>query len=287
MDAQADSGNNALKCARGLGWFSIGLGAAELFLPGQLGRLIGVRGHHNLIRAMGVREIAAGIAVLLEKKPVYSLANRVAGDAVDLSLLGAAMASSNSCKGRVGAALGAVAGVTALDVICTMRLGKAAHAISTTATVAVNKTPEECYRFWRDFEKLPQFMEHLQSVHVTGDNRSHWVAKAPAGLTAEWDAELIRDTPERIEWRSLPGADVDNTGSVEFRRAPAGHGTIIKASIEYKLPAGQVGAAVASLFGREPRMQTRSDLKRFKAVIETGEVPTIIGQSSGRHFSRT
>jgi len=273
--------------ARGLGWFSIGLGAVELFFPGQLGRMIGVYGHKKLIRCMGAREIAAGIAVLSEMNPIGSMAGRVAGDAMDLSLLGAGMCSYGASKGKLGGAIGAVAGVTALDVICLLKLGKEADPIQTTQTVAINKTPEECYQFWRDFENLPRFMEHVKSVQLTGGNRSHWVVKAPAGMSVEWDAELVSDAPERIEWRSLPGADVDNAGSVEFKRAPAGHGTIVKASITYKPPAGQVGTAVATIFAREPGMQAKSDLRRFKAVIETGEVPTIKGQSSGRMFSRT
>lgn len=273
--------------ARGLGWFSIGLGAAELLFPKQLGRLIGVRGHEKLIRWMGAREIAAGIAVLSGKNPLGSIAGRVAGDAVDLSLLGAGMASSGTQKGKLGGAIGAVAGVTALDVICLLKLGNEAEPMQTTQTVAINKTPEECYQFWRNLENLPRFMEHVKSISSTGEKRSHWVVKAPAGTTVEWDAELVSDGPERIEWRSLPGADVENSGSVEFRKAPAGHGTIVKASIQYKPPAGKVGAAVATLFAREPGMQAKSDLRRFKAVIETGEVPTIEGQSSGRTFSTT
>lgn len=286
MNKAADNVGGA-GLARGLGWFSIGLGAAELFFPGKLGRSIGVHGHQKLIRWMGVREIAAGIAVLSGKNPIGSMAGRVAGDAVDLSLLGAGMASSGASMGRIGGAIGAVAGVTALDVICLLKLGKEADPIQTTQTVAINKTPEECYQFWHNFENLPRFMEHVKSVRVAGEKRSHWVAKAPAGTTVEWDAELLSDGPERIEWRSLPGADVENAGSVEFIKAPAGHGTIVKASLEYKPPAGKVGSAVATLFAREPGMQVKSDLRRFKAVIETGEVPTIEGQSSGRVLSST
>ncbi len=287
MNGRTDTVNGAEGVARGLGWFSIGLGAAELFFPGKLGRMIGVHGHEKLIRWMGAREIAAGIAVLSGKNPIGSMAGRVAGDAVDLSLLGAGMGSYGASKGKIGGAIGAVAGVTALDLICLLKLGNQAEPIQTTQTVAINKTPEECYQFWRNFENLPRFMEHVESVRVTGDKRSHWIVKAPAGTTVEWDAELLSDGPSRIEWRTLPGADIENTGSVEFIKAPAGHGTLVKASIKYKPPAGQIGATVAKLFAREPGMQAKSDLRRFKAVIETGEVPTIEGQSSGRVLSTT
>ncbi len=287
---QSNGNSNTVRGARALGWFSIGLGAAELLAPRQLGRLIGVRGHEALIRGMGAREIAAGIAVLLEKKPARSMAGRVAGDAVDLALLGAGFASNTTEKGKLGGAIGAVAAVTALDVLCTVQLHNghgSSNVIRTVQTIAVNKSPEECYRFWRDFENLPRFMKHLESVRVTGDGHSHWVVTAPAGRTVEWDAELIHDTPNRIAWRSLEGADVDNSGSVEFERAPGGRGTVIRASIQYCPPAGKAGALIAKLFGEEPGVQAKMDLRRFKAVIETGEVPTIEGQTSGRLLSTT
>lgn len=281
---------NMVRGARALGWFSIGLGAAELLAPRQLGHMIGVRGHETLIRSMGAREIAAGIAVLLEKKPARSMAGRVAGDAVDLALLGAGLTSDRTHKAKLGGAIGAVAAVTALDVLCTLQLHNghgSSSVIRTVQTIAVNKSPEECYRFWRDFENLPRFMKHLESVRVTGEGRSHWVVTAPAGTTVEWDAELIHDTPNRIAWRSLEGADVENSGSVEFERAPGGRGTLIKASIQYTPPGGKAGALISKLFGEEPSIQAKTDLRRFKAVIETGEAPTIEGQSSGRLLSTT
>jgi uncharacterized membrane protein len=288
--SQSNGNSNTVRGARALGWFSIGLGAAELIAPRQLGRLIGVRGHEALIRSMGVREIAAGIAVLLEKKPARSMVSRVAGDAVDIALLGAGLASGRTHKGKLGGAIGAVAAVTALDVLYTVRLHNGqglSNVIRTIQTIAVNRSPEECYRFWRDFENLPRFMKHLESVRVTGDRRSHWAVTGPAGSTLEWDAELIHDTPNRIAWRSLEGADVDNSGSVEFERAPGGRGTIVKASLQYSPPGGKAGALISKLFGEEPSIQAKTDLRRFKAAIETGEVPTIEGQSSGRRLSTT
>lgn len=273
---------STVKGARFLGWFSIGLGAAELFAPKFIGRMIGIRGHETLIRSMGVREIAAGIAVLTEKTPTRSMMGRVAGDAVDLALLGAGLASDGADKGKVGTAIGVVAGITALDVICASQLQSPSKPLSTVQTIAVNKTPEECYQFWRNFENLPRFMEHVESVKALGDGKYHWVVKAPAGTTVEWDAELMHDSPDRVAWQSLPGADVPNSGAVEFQKATAGHGTIVKATIHYDPPGGRIGSAVAKLFGEEPSIQAKMDLRRFKAVIETGEVPTIDGQPSGR-----
>ena len=148
----------------------------------------------------------------------------------------------------------------------------------------INRTPWDLYSFWRNFENLPKFMHHLESVKVIDDRRSHWVAKAPAlaGGKVEWDAEIINDEPNAlIAWRSLADADVDNAGSVRFVPGPEGRGTIVKVVIDYIPPAGRVGSWVASLFGEEPTIQVHEDLRRFKQLMETGEVPINEGQSRG------
>lgn len=147
-----------------------------------------------------------------------------------------------------------------------------------------NRTPAELYRFWRSFENLPRFMNHLQSVTLTGGNRSHWVAKAPAGTSVEWDAEVYNEKEgELIAWRSLEGADVDSAGSVHFTAAPGGGGTEVRVVLKYDPPAGVIGAGIAKLFGEEPSQQIREDLRRFKQLMETGNAAsTSGGQSSGR-----
>lgn len=153
-------------------------------------------------------------------------------------------------------------------------------------TVTINQSPEKLYSFWRNLENLPRFMNHLESVKVTGDKRSHWVAKAPVGTTVEWDAEIINEKEnELIAWRSLEGADVDNSGSVRFQPASNGRGTEVKVEIQYSPPGGVLGAAVAKLFGEEPQQQVDEDLRRFKQLMEAGEIPTSEGQSSGRSSS--
>ena len=152
--------------------------------------------------------------------------------------------------------------------------------VEVSCTIA--KPAEELYRFWRDFENLPRIMRHVQSVRNFGDIRSHWVANAPAGTHVEWDAEIQHDEPNRlISWRSLPEADVDNTGSVRFLPAPGGRGTEVHVILDYIPPAGFVGAAIAKLFGEEPRQQVKEDLRHFKQIMEAGEVPTIEGQPRG------
>ncbi len=158
--------------------------------------------------------------------------------------------------------------------------------IKVEKSVTVNRRPEELYRFWRNFENLPRFMDHLESVRVEGEGRSHWVAKAPAGTTVEWDAEVYNEKEnELIAWRSLEGADVDNAGSVRFEAAPGGGSTIVRVSLKYDPPGGVIGSTFAKLFGEEPSQQIEEDLRRFKQVMETGETQSDEGQSSGRGAS--
>lgn len=139
--------------------------------------------------------------------------------------------------------------------------------------VTINRSAAELYNYWHDFQNLPRFMNHLEEVQATGPGRSHWRAKAPAGKTVEWDAEIIEDHPgEYIAWRSLEGADVPNAGAVRFLPAATGRGTVVQVELRYDPPGGPVGSAVAKLFGEEPTRQVWEDLHRFKQVMETGEV---------------
>jgi len=139
-------------------------------------------------------------------------------------------------------------------------------------TITVNRPREEVYHFWRQLENLPRFMDHLESVTVLDEDRSHWVAKAPAGTRVEWDASIQDEIEnELIAWRSLPGSDIDNAGSVHF--IPAGDGTEVRVVLSYDPPAGSVGAAVAKLLGEEPEQQVEEDLRRFKQVMEAIETP--------------
>jgi uncharacterized membrane protein len=143
----------------------------------------------------------------------------------------------------------------------------------------INKSPEDLYRYWRDFANLPSFMKHLQRVDILSDTRSHWVTSAPMNATVEWDAEIVADRPnELIAWASTDSADVDNSGFVHFQPAPRGQGTEVKVVLEYSLPGGKVAAAVAKLFGEEPEQQLGDELRRFKMLMEAGEIATVEGQ---------
>ncbi len=147
----------------------------------------------------------------------------------------------------------------------------------------INRPRSEVYAFWRNLENLAEFMEHVESVRMlAGGQRSHWVAKGPANRRMEWDAEIINEAQDKlIAWRSLPGSDVSNAGSVHFADAAGGRGTEVRIELQYDPPGGAIGAYVAKLFGEEPSTQIRNDLKRLKTRLESGVVPTTEGQSVG------
>lgn len=284
-------GNGGLTQA--LGWFSVGIGVAQLLAPRAMAHATGVAGRTGWMRLVGIREIAAGVGILSTRKPAGWLWTRVAGDAMDLALLGlVAGASGTRKRRRVALATAAVAGVAALDVLTSVRQSRrptpapavsASGALTVEKSITVNRSADDCYRYWRDLENLPRFMRHLEQVKSTADNRTHWKARGPVGASVEWDAEVTVDQPgELLAWHSVAGADVDNAGTVRFERAAGGRGTIVRVDLQYSPPGGKAGGLLAKLFGEEPSQQLDEDLRRFKWLLETGEIPTTVGQSSGR-----
>ncbi|MBA3633873.1 MAG: DUF2892 domain-containing protein [Acidobacteria bacterium] len=154
--------------------------------------------------------------------------------------------------------------------------------IHVTKAVTINKSPAELYQFWRNFENLPKFMSHLESVTVTGEKTSFWKAKAPLGTTVEWNAEITSEQEnQRIGWKSVEGSDIPNSGVVEFNPTST-RGTEVRVLLTYESPAGELGAIIAKLFGEEPSQQVYGDLYRFKSLMESGEIITVEGQTSGR-----
>jgi uncharacterized membrane protein len=149
-------------------------------------------------------------------------------------------------------------------------------------TMTINKSAEKLYHFWHDFENLPHFTKHLQEVSVHDSKRSHWVTTGPLDTRIEWDAEIIQDREnELITWTSVEGADFENSGFVEFKPLSYDRGTTVTVGIKYDLPTGAVGDAIATLFGESPEQQIGDDLRRFKMLMETGEIATTEGQSRG------
>ena len=144
--------------------------------------------------------------------------------------------------------------------------------------VAIGRSPEDLYLFWRNIENLPTFLKHLESVRILNDGRSHWVVRAPGGKTVEWDAEIHNEIEnELIAWRSLEGADINNAGSVRFRRLPDGL-TEVKVTMSFEPPFGRFGLEIAKLLGEDPAQQLQQDLWRFKQIMETGGLSDEIKQ---------
>jgi uncharacterized membrane protein len=265
------------RLANGLGWLSIGLGLAELLAPRRMARMVGVRDDRRVRRTltlMGLRELASGVGLMASRRRSPWLWARFGGDLIDLAILRAWGSSRRNDQVRLGTALTAVAGITVLDALTARRAARTVgEPFTVTAVTTIARTPAEIYQFWRNFENLPRFMIHLASVEVMDSQRSHWKVIGPADAAVEWDAEIVEDRPDQaIEWRSLPGADVDNSGIVRFVPAPGGRGTEVHVELSYGAPFGEIGRALAKLLGREPGQQARSDLRRLKQVLETGSV---------------
>lgn len=140
-------------------------------------------------------------------------------------------------------------------------------------SIVVDKSPEELYRFWRNPENLPRFMSHVATVQAAGESRSRWKVKSVTGQEYEWDAEIVNDKPaELIAWRTLEGADMNHAGSVHFERLTGDQSAKVKVVMEYRPPAGNIGVAVAKMLGEEPEQILDTDLRRFKELMETGNV---------------
>lgn len=277
-----ERGERSDMLTRGLGWFSLALGAAELVAPEAVANLVGIRNVKNpaMIRLFGVREMAAGFGLLRSSDPTPWMWARVAGDLMDLAALGAS-GGGDADRDRLVASALAVVGVMVLDIYASREARPTDGApaagtqplIEVRKTVTISRDPSHIYTFWRQLENLPRFMEHLESVRVLDNRRSSWKARGPSGSEYEWEAEITEDRPgELIAWRSLPSSDAFNTGVVRFLPAPRSQGTEVHVELRYDPPAGALGALIAKLFGEEPGQQVMSDLRRLKQVIETGEV---------------
>ena len=185
-----------------------------------------------------------------------------------------------SRRSKGGLALAATGGLVAL---ASARAGSSSHEFMARSSTQINCSPQEAFQFWRDFENLPRFMRHLETVTVEdGGRRSRWIALGPLGRRITWDAEIVAEREnELISWRSLAGSDIDVDGFVEFSHAPGNRGTMVNATILYQPPARTIGHTVAMLLGKDPSFLMRQDLRRLKALLETGEIPTTEGQSHG------
>jgi len=152
------------------------------------------------------------------------------------------------------------------------------QAVKVISSVTIDRPAAELYRYWRDLKNLPNFMNRLDKIEVR-DHLSHWTFKSVGGKTFSWDADIINDIPDQlIAWRTLDGSDIDHAGSVRFEPAPGGRGTEVRVTVEYRPPAGKIGTAAARLLGTEPKQVLDEDLRRFKQLMEAGELASVQGQ---------
>jgi uncharacterized membrane protein len=256
---------------------------------------MGLAQGESLLRVIGARELVAAAGLLTQRNATPWLWARVAGDLMDLAVLSssAAKAGDPSRRRRSLVALSVIGAVTAMDVAAGLRYTRgsagrfgvrfdrasAGDAVLGESMV-VNKSPEECYRFWRDLEKLPRFMSSVERVTPLDETRSHWVLSAPGGLKIQWDAQITHDEPaKRLAWHSLPHAQIAHAGVVRFDPAPGNRGTLVHVVAHYRLLRG--GARLARLLEAAPNARLREELRKFKQLVETGEIATTEGQTHG------
>jgi uncharacterized membrane protein len=276
---------------RGLGWFALGLGAAELVAPRSLARLLGLRPGvwtSGLIRACGAREALSGIGILAGEQPVLWLQARLAGDLADAGLLWRALGKTSTTtslysswvgrrrRPRLTSALLAVGGVSLLDAVAfgLSRRGRGTGGpkaqVAITASITIDRTPADVYAFWRNVENLPRFVNYLESVTSPDRIRSHWRAKLPYGPALEWDGAIIEDRPDqRLVWKmqaSKFGMLIDS-GEVRFEPAPGG-GT----EVHLSLWAGSVPGTVGRWLRKLPEGFCSAQLHRLKQLLELGEI---------------
>ncbi len=222
------------------------LGAAERVLSAAAGTVLGLLA----ARRGGIAGVALGVA-----------------------------ASALVARGATGAApVKRLAGPNLDDQAAAERTGWSSASV-VSRSVTINAPRQQLYDRFRDFSQLPAFMENVDSITVMDPTHSHWVVKAPGGTTVEWDAIVTEDVPgEKISWEAAPGASIDNHGTVEFRDAPAQRGTEVHLTVIYKPPLGAIGRLAAKLTQKEPGIQARRDLKRFKMLVEAGEIATNLPQ---------
>lgn len=275
---------------RALGGVSAALGLPAVAAPERIAALAGLEAggwSTALTRAVGARELAAAGGLLAAPRP-WMLWGRVAGDAVDLGLLGLALAGNGAKRvGRTAIFTGVVAGITVADIVAAVGASGDGRTIELTATTTINRFADDVYGEWRRFDRLPRFMAHLDEVRSDGNGLTHWRASAPFGRVVEWDAEITDDRPaERISWRSTGDTEVPNEGEVRFAAAPGQRGTELHVTLRYSVPAGRLGRLAARYFGEEPHQQLDDDLRRFKQIMETGEVVRSDGAPWGKAARR-
>ena len=249
--------------ARGLGWYSVGLGIAQVLAPRTVAQLMGLATPAPLMVLGGLSQIVNGVGLLTQDEPLPWLKARLTGDALDLAALGASTLAPGADRRRIAVAAAAVAGVAAADAWCARELTQRRRRLpprQETIAIEIDLDAPTLYRYWRDLSNLPRVLPHVASVQEIDETQSHWISADSGGQRLEWDAEIIDDAPnERIAWRSVEGSSVFHAGSVQFR--PTGErSTQVRVDLLYDRPPATLAAAVSTLFGFDPASAARTDL---------------------------
>lgn len=275
------NGMETHRLARGLGWFSIGLGVVEIFAAGAVARFFGSR-REDVVRAFGVREVATGVGLLATNSPRPWLWARVAGDVLDAAALGALFVAGRSCPVRIAGGKAFVAGALALDVWAATRGGRT-NGSHVVRSATIGKPAAELYEFWRDPEKLALIMGHIAEVTAAGPKATRWTLKAP-GRTVSWRSEYADERPgELLRWHSGEGEPVESDGVVRFEPAPGDRGTVVRLNFHIAPRGGRAVKAAMRALSPVPEVIAARALRRFKSLVETGELPTLEKNPSGRH----
>lgn len=268
-----------------LGWLSIGLAAAAVLAPRSVGRLTGLGDRSSLLRLVGLRELASGLGLLTRENKAPWLAARVAGDVMDLAIALAAVGPENPRRGRALATLGVVGAIAAADLSACGRAASgrdSAEAYLHTAIV-VNKSAQECYEFWRDVQNLPRFMRLVEAVEPIDERHTSWKIRGPGDVKLQWTTELTADEPsKRLAWRARDDLGLQHAATVRFQNAKGVRGTLVTVFAQYHAAVGTAAVGIRKLLGSDPASVLREDLRRFKQLIEAGEVPSTRGQPAGK-----
>jgi uncharacterized membrane protein len=286
IEALPNPKTSAARLGVALGWVGVGIGIAELLMPRAMAKTTGLP--PRSVRALGTLELLASAGTLLQHRQPAWRWSRIAGDLIDLSLL--AWAGRRTSNVRLPLITALFAGMTALDVLSAydgQRQGARQGGLPSTLRICksfhIQRSPEACYRFWRNFENFPKFMSDVDSVQVIDATRTHWRMRATRGEPVEWTVELFSDIPsQQLGWRTIADSPLEHSGVVKFLPAYGHTSTRLDIDIIYKIPIGQPMDLLSLLFTDEPARRWEDDLRRFKQLIETGEIATTLGQSSGR-----
>lgn len=288
LAGRGQDSNTLRKLAHSLGWLSVGLGVTEIVAPRAFAKLEGIS-RHTPDKLKKFRKLASGVGLLAKPQPSLNFWTRIGGELLQFANSRRA-ARSRGSGARIAATVAAVGGATALGAVLIKksRAGSVSHrSMQHSASVAINRPIEECYRYWRDPQKLPTFFKNLKEVHTIGNDRLELVTRGPKGQEISRAMIVTEDVPNQsLAWRSIEDRRFTESGSVRFEPLAGGKGTIVRLHVSHEIPSA-TARVVTSLLGHDPALRLRKTLLRFKQMLEAGEIATTEGQPAGRSAGTT